>query len=63
MLRRHLVGKEPVSKLCHELVLQPTVFYRWQREFFYPGVRPLGKVRVKLHSDRPCAIVLPVSEW
>ncbi len=29
ILRRHLVDKEPVSKLCDELALQPTVFYRW----------------------------------
>ncbi len=37
ILRRHLVDKEPVSKLCDELVLQPTVFYRWQKEFFENG--------------------------
>ena len=36
-LRRHLVDKEPVSKLCNELALQPTVFYRWQKEFFENG--------------------------
>jgi len=34
MLRRHLLEKEPISKLCDELGLQPTVFYRWQKEFF-----------------------------
>ena len=28
---------EPVSKLCDELGLQPTVFYRWQKEFFENG--------------------------
>ncbi len=37
ILRRHLVDKEPVSKLCDELVLRPTVFYRWQKEFFENG--------------------------
>ena len=26
-----------VSKLCDELGLQPTVFYRWQKEFFENG--------------------------
>ena len=35
ILRRYLVDKEPVSKLCDERALQPTVFYRWQKEFFY----------------------------
>src|ERR1700689_2632751 len=34
ILRRHLLDKEPISKLCDELGLQPTVFYRWQKEFF-----------------------------
>lgn len=37
VLRRHLVDKEPVSKLCDALALQPTVFYRWQKEFFENG--------------------------
>src|SRR5580692_405665 len=37
ILRRHLVEKEPISKLCDELGLQPTVFYRWQKEFFENG--------------------------
>jgi transposase len=29
--------KVPVSDLCEELNLQPTVFYRWQKEFFENG--------------------------
>jgi transposase len=37
ILRRHLLDKEPVSDLCEELGLQPTVFYRWQKEFFENG--------------------------
>jgi transposase len=37
ILRRHLLDKEPISKLCDELELQPTVFYRWQKEFFENG--------------------------
>ena len=36
-LRRHLLDQEPISKLCDELGLQPTVFYRWQKEFFENG--------------------------
>src|ERR1700730_2971804 len=34
VLRRHLLDKVPVSDLCEELGLRPTVFYRWQKEFF-----------------------------
>ena len=37
ILRRHLLEKEAISKLCDELGLQPTVFYRWQKEFFENG--------------------------
>ncbi len=37
ILRRHLLEKVPISKLCDELGLQPTVFYRWQKEFFENG--------------------------
>ena len=37
ILRRHLLDQEPISKLCEEQGLQPTVFYRWQKEFFENG--------------------------
>ena len=37
ILRRHLLDQEPISKLCDEMGLQPTVFYRWQKEFFENG--------------------------
>jgi len=36
ILRRHLLDNE-ISKLCDEVGLQPTVFYRWQKEFFENG--------------------------
>jgi transposase len=46
ILRRHLLDKVPVSDLCEELGLQPTVFYRWQKEFFENGAAAfLGKSR------------------
>lgn len=37
ILKRHLVDKVPVSDLCDEYTLHPTVFYRWQKEFFEHG--------------------------
>ena len=37
ILRRHLLDEVPVSDLCEELGLQPTVFYGWQKEFFENG--------------------------
>ena len=37
ILRRHLLEHVPVSDLCDELGLAPTMFYRWQKEFFENG--------------------------
>ena len=50
ILRRHFVEKVPVSALCDEHGLNPTVFYRWQKEFFENGAaafehRPDGRER------------------
>ena len=32
LLQRHLVDKEPVSKICEEEKIQPSVFYQWLRQ-------------------------------
>ena len=32
ILRRHLMDKVPVSDLCDEYKIQPSVFYGWQRQ-------------------------------
>ena len=37
VLRRHFLEKAPVSDLCEEKGIHPTVFYRWQKEFFENG--------------------------
>ncbi len=37
ILKRHLVDRIAVSDLCDEYTLNPTVFYRWQKEFFEHG--------------------------
>src|SRR5438552_8264590 len=37
ILRRHLLEQVPISELCDRQGLQPTVFYRWQKEFFENG--------------------------
>ena len=50
ILRRHLLEKEPISKLCDEMGLQPTVFYRWQKEFFENGSAAFGPKRLSNHS-------------
>ena len=50
ILRRHLVEQVPVSELCDKLGLQPTVFYRWQKEFFENGAAAFQK---KGRPDHP----------
>lgn len=50
ILRRHLLEKEPISKLCDELGLQPTVFYRWQKEFFENGAAAFEQKARPNHS-------------
>ena len=37
LLRRHLLEKAPVSDLCQELGLHPSLFYHWLKEFFEHG--------------------------
>lgn len=34
ILRRHLADKVPVSNLCDEYKLQPSVLYQWQNQVF-----------------------------
>ncbi len=36
-LKRHLLENVPVSTLCDELGIAPTLFYRWQKELFEYG--------------------------
>ena len=42
-LKRHLVDKVPVSDLCDELGLNPTVFYGWQKLLFENGAAAFQK--------------------
>ena len=37
ILRRHLLEQVPISEVCDKHGVQPTVFYRWQKELFENG--------------------------
>ena len=50
ILRRHLLDKVPISDLCEEHGLQPTVFYRWQKEFFENGAAAFQSKRQPDHQ-------------
>jgi transposase len=34
ILRQHLVDKVPISNLCDQHHISPTLFYHWQKELF-----------------------------
>jgi transposase len=51
VLKRHLVEKVPVSDLCDELGLNPTVFYGWQKQLFENGAAAFEKIR-RRQADR-----------
>ncbi len=54
ILRRHLIDQVPISQLCDELGLQPTIFYRWQKTFFENGSFAFKNTdkKVKTLSDK-----------
>ena len=56
-MRRHLLEKEPIWKLCDEVGLQPTVFYRWQKEFFENGAAAFEQKARLNHSAEQERIV------
>ena len=43
IIKRHLVDKVPVSDLCDQHGIHPTVFYRWQKDFFENGAAAFAK--------------------
>ncbi len=57
ILRRHLLEKEPISKLCDETGLQPTQFYRWQKELFENGAAALERKTRSNHQAEQERIV------
>ncbi len=46
LLRRHLIERVPISKICEEAGLAPTLFHRWQEQLF-------GNATLALEARRP----------
>ena len=51
ILRLHLIEKVPVSDLCEKHGLNPTVFYRWQTEFFENGAAAFERQPKRREKD------------
>lgn len=43
ILRRHLIDRVSVADLCDEYKIQPTLFYKWQAQFFENGAAALQR--------------------
>ena len=43
ILRQHLLEGKPVSDICDSHGLKPSLFYRWQKEFFENGAAAFEK--------------------
>jgi transposase-like protein len=56
ILRRHLIEKVPVSDLCDQYQLQPTVFYAWQRQLFENGTAAFERKNRSAESGHRRAI-------
>jgi transposase-like protein len=53
ILRRHLIEKIPVSKVCEEARLAPSMFHRWQEQLFLNAPQALvGKRAPEQNQDR-----------
>ncbi|MBM4224768.1 MAG: transposase [Gammaproteobacteria bacterium] len=53
LLRLHLIEKQPVSKICEESGVAPTVFYRWQEALFANAALSLeNKYRPERNKDQ-----------
>ena len=52
LLRRHLIDRTPVSTICDEATIQPTVFYRWLKQLFENGAMALERGH-GVAADRP----------
>jgi transposase len=51
ILRRHLIEHVPVSDLCDEHKLSPTLFYAWQKQFFENGAAALERKNAAADSQ------------
>ena len=52
LLRRHLIEKIPVSKICEEARLAPSLFHRWQEQLFVNAALALEGKRPARNPDQ-----------
>ena len=52
MLKRHLVGKETVAKICEEEGVAPSQYHRWQEQLFGNAARALEGKKPERSNDQ-----------
>ena len=52
LLRRHLIEKIPISKICEEAGLAPSLFHRWQEQLFENAALALEGKRPERNQDQ-----------
>jgi len=55
ILRRHFIEKIPVSTVCEQAGIQPSLCYQWQKQFFENGAAALqssSRARHNQNQDR-----------
>jgi len=50
IVKEHLVGGAPISKLCDRHRIQPTQFYLWQKQFFENGATAYRLLKLNIIS-------------
>ena len=56
ILRRHLIERIPVSDLCDQYDIQPSMFYNWQKLLFENGAAAFGQTRSAPEKHQECKI-------
>jgi transposase-like protein len=56
ILREHLLERQEISAVCKKHGMNPTVFYRWQKEFFENGAAAFQKAAAKPQREQEMKI-------
>ena len=51
IVKRHLIDGVPVSDLCEEQQIQPTLFYQWQKQLFENGAAAFVPITLMDRAD------------
>ncbi len=62
ILRKHLLEQVPVSELCVQCKLHPTLFYRWQKQFFENGAAAFSSAPPKAANTRAEQRIMALEE-